>query len=44
MNIIVDEPAQYEAWLAKQKTVGETMSIPVADIKIESTKVIAEKK
>ena len=44
MNIIVDEPADYEAWLARQKTVGETMSAPTAEIKTDNDKMIAEKK
>ena len=44
MNIVVDEPADFEAWLAKQKTVGETMKAPTAEIKTESDKMIAEKK
>ncbi|MBI4929144.1 MAG: cytochrome c oxidase subunit II [Bacteroidetes bacterium] len=41
MNIVVDEPAQYEAWLSKQKTVGESMT---AEIKTESSNMIAENK
>jgi cytochrome c oxidase subunit II len=32
MNIIVDEPAEYEAWLAKQKTMGESAT---AEVKTE---------
>lgn len=38
MNIIVDEQAQYEAWISKQKTVGETET---AEKKTEDTKIIA---
>jgi cytochrome c oxidase subunit 2 len=41
MNIIVDEPEQYEAWLSKQKTVGETMT---AEGSAQDNKVMAEKK
>lgn len=29
MNIIVDEPAQYETWISKQKTVGESATVEV---------------
>ena len=42
MNIIVDEPAQYEEWLKKQKTVGASMTAQVADQ--HSSTLIAEKK
>jgi cytochrome c oxidase subunit 2 len=44
MNIIVDEPADYEAWIAKQKTVGETMKVETADESSSSNKILAEKK
>ena len=40
MNIIVDEPEQYEAWLSKQKTVGETVAAEVQNDKA----ILAEKK
>ena len=42
MNIIVDEPAQYEEWLKKQKTVGASMTAQAADQ--HSSTLIAEKK
>ena len=41
MNIIVDEPAQYEEWLGKQKKVGQTAS---AEVKTAEDKLMAEKK
>lgn len=41
MNIIVDEPEQYEAWLKQQKTVGETM---MAEVLTENEKLIVENK
>ncbi len=44
MNIVVDEPEQYEVWLAKQKTVGETMSTPQPTTSVVDDKIIAEKK
>ncbi|TAL59923.1 MAG: cytochrome c oxidase subunit II [Bacteroidetes bacterium] len=35
MNVIVEEPEQYEVWISKQKTVGESMTalltVPIAD-------------
>ncbi|MBI3500954.1 MAG: cytochrome c oxidase subunit II [Bacteroidetes bacterium] len=44
MNIIVDEPKDYEAWLAKQKTVGETMKVETAETNSAGDKMTAEKK
>lgn len=45
MNIIVDEPEQYEAWLSKQKTVGESLAAEGAaastEIKTENKNTIA---
>ncbi len=41
MNIIVDEPAEYEAWLQKQKTVG---SIASNEVKTETSKIVAQNK
>lgn len=47
MNIIVEEPEQFEAWLSKQKTVGESMAptAPIAiGMKTESDNLLAEQK
>jgi cytochrome c oxidase subunit 2 len=48
MNIIVDEPADFNAWISKQKTVGEsaTADQPVnkAGVKTESGTLLAEQK
>lgn len=41
MNIIVDEPEQFNAWISKQKTVGESAT---AELKTESNKFLAEQK
>lgn len=41
MNIIVDEPEQYEAWISKQKTVGESAT---AEVGKEKNTVLAENK
>ena len=41
MNIIVDEFAEYETWIAKQKTNGQIASAANAS---EESKIIAEKK
>lgn len=41
MNIIVDEQADYEAWISKQKTVGESAT---AEVKQEEKIVVAENK
>jgi cytochrome c oxidase subunit 2 len=41
MNIIVDEPADFNAWISKQKTVGESM---VAEVKTEGSALLAEQK
>ena len=41
MNIIVDEPESFNAWLSKQKTVRESMS---AEVKTETNTLLAEKK
>lgn len=43
MNIIVEEPEQYEAWIAKQKTVGETMSA-TTETKAQGGNLLAEQK
>src|ERR1035437_6383297 len=53
MNIIVDEPDQFNAWLSTQKTVGENLpaaasaqtgAAPIAQVQTENEKLIAEKK
>lgn len=43
MNIIVDEPEQYEAWLKQQKTVEQSM-MPTAGVKAKNNNMLAEKK
>jgi cytochrome c oxidase subunit 2 len=43
MNIIVDEPAQFNEWISKQKTVGETISASTEN-KTDNDKMLAEKK
>lgn len=43
MNIIVDEPEQFNEWLSKQKTVGESATA-TAEIKTEKTNLLAAKK
>ncbi len=41
MNIIVEEQAQFDEWISKQKTVGETMT---ADVKPEEKTIITANK
>ncbi len=41
MNIIVDEPEAFNAWISKQKTVGSSMT---AETKQNDTKIVAENK
>ena len=41
MNVIVDTPEQFNAWLSKQKTVGESAT---AEVKTENSALVAEKK
>jgi heme/copper-type cytochrome/quinol oxidase subunit 2 len=43
MNIIVDEPEQFETWLKKQKTVEETM-IQATRVEEEKSNMLVEKK
>ena len=45
MNIIVDEPEQYNAWISKQKTVGASAAVPIAvGMKMQNSTLLAEKK